>query len=152
MPIAMEGDHLLPAGRETVWRLLNDPEVLRACVPGCEELTQTSPTSYDAVARIKIGPVKARFRGKVRLEDIDAPAGCRIVGEGDGGVSGFASGGAAVRLTEEGAQTRLTYEAEANVGGKLAQIGGRLIGGAAKKLSDQFFAAFAEQVAQRAEA
>ena len=109
MPIAMEGDHLLPAGRDTVWRLLNDPEVLRACVPGCEELTQTSPTSYDAVARIKIGPVKARFRGKVRLEDIDAPAGCRIVGEGDGGVSGFASGGAAVRLTEEAGQTRLTY-------------------------------------------
>ena len=142
----------IDAPRARVYEALNDPEILRRCIPGCERLEREAEDALTARVVLKIGPVKARFRGKVRLEDIDAPAGCRIVGEGDGGVSGFASGGAVVRLAEEGAQTRLTYQAEANVGGKLAQIGGRLIGGAAKKLSDQFFAAFAEQVARRAEA
>ena len=143
----MKGEYRIPASRETVWQALNDPDVLRACIPGCQELEQTSETSFAATVKTKVGPVSATFKGAVELEDIDPPAGYRIQGEGTGGVAGFAKGGASVRLAEDGGETVLTYDAEARVGGKLAQIGSRLIAGTARKLADQFFGNFAEHVA-----
>ena len=143
----MKGEYRIPASRETVWQALNDPDVLRACIPGCQELEQTSETSFAATVKTKVGPVSATFKGEVELEDIDPPAGYRIQGEGTGGVAGFAKGGASVRLAEDGGETVLTYDAEARVGGKLAQIGSRLIAGTARKLADQFFGNFAEHVA-----
>ena len=136
----MKGEYRIPASRETVWQALNDPDVLRACIPGCQELERTSETSFAATVKTKVGPVSATFKGEVELEDIDPPAGYRIQGEGKGGVAGFAKGGASVRLAEDGAETVLTYDAEARVGGKLAQIGSRLIAGTARKLADQFSA------------
>lgn len=143
----MKGEYRIPACRETVWQALNDPDVLRACIPGCQELERTSETSFAATVKTKVGPVSATFKGEVELEDIDPPAGYRIQGEGKGGVAGFAKGGASVRLAEDGAETVLTYDADARVGGKLAQIGSRLIAGTARKLADQFFGNFAEHVA-----
>ena len=143
----MKGEYRIPASRETVWQALNDPDVLRACIPGCQELERTSETSFAATVKTKVGPVSATFKGEVELEDIDPPAGYRIQGEGKGGVAGFAKGGASVHLAEDGGVTVLTYDAEAKVGGKLAQIGSRLIAGTARKLADQFFGNFAEHVA-----
>ncbi len=142
----MNGEYRIPASRETVWQALNDPDVLRACIPGCRELERTSDTSFAATVKAKVGPVSATFTGEVQLEDIDPPAGYRIQGEGKGGVAGFAKGGATVRLAEDGGETVLTYDADAKVGGKLAQIGSRLIAGTARKLADQFFGNFAEHV------
>lgn len=150
MAINMVGEALLPAEKALVWEMLNDPEVLRACIPGCESLEKQSETEMSAVARVKLGPVKARFKGKVTLQDIDAPNGYKLVGEGNGGVSGFAKGGAAVRLDEAEGGTMLRYEAEAQVGGKLAQVGARLIDGVAKKMADEFFSKFAAEVEARA--
>ncbi|WP_417209716.1 CoxG family protein [Antarctobacter sp.] len=149
MAIDMSGEALLPAEKAVVWEMLNDPEVLQACIPGCEELERTSDNGFAAVARVKIGPVKARFKGAVTLEDMDPPNGYRIVGSGEGGVAGFAEGGATVRLEEAEGGTLLKYEASAKVGGKLAQIGNRLVGGVAKKMADQFFANFEEAVKAR---
>ena len=143
----MSGEYRIPASRETVWQALNDPDVLRACIPGCQELERTSDTGFAATVKAKVGPVSATFKGEVELRDIDPPAGYRIQGEGKGGVAGFAKGGASVRLAEDGAETVLTYEADAQVGGKLAQIGSRLIAGTARKMADQFFGSFAEHVA-----
>ena len=143
----MSGEYRIPASRETVWQALNDPEVLRACIPGCQELERTSDTGFAATVKAKVGPVSATFKGEVELEDIDPPAGYRIQGEGKGGVAGFAKGGANVRLAEDGSETILTYDADAKVGGKLAQIGSRLIAGTARKMADQFFGTFAEHVA-----
>lgn len=143
----MSGEYRIPASRETVWQALNDPDVLRACIPGCQELERTSDTGFAATVRARVGPVSATFKGEVALEDIDPPAGYRIQGEGKGGVAGFAKGGANVRLAEDGGETILTYDADAKVGGKLAQIGSRLIAGTARKMADQFFGAFAEHVA-----
>lgn len=143
----MSGEYRIPASRETVWQALNDPDVLRACIPGCQELERTSATGFAATVKAKVGPVSATFTGEVELEDIDPPAGYRIQGEGKGGVAGFAKGGANVRLAEDGGETVLTYDADAKVGGKLAQIGSRLIAGTARKLADQFFGNFAEHVA-----
>jgi uncharacterized protein len=138
----MSGEYVIAAPRETVWAALNDAEVLKACIPGCDELTKTSDTTMEAKVTQKIGPVKARFAGAVELVNIDAPAGYTIRGEGKGGVAGFAKGSADVSLTEDPGGTKLSYTAHAEVGGKLAQLGGRLINATAKKLADQFFQNF----------
>jgi len=143
----MTGEQLIPAPREAVWQALNDPEVLKASIPGCETLTKTSDTSFEAKVKAKVGPVSASFTGAVTLSNIDPPKGYTISGEGKGGVAGFAKGGADVRLEEaEGNQTRLFYDVKAQVGGKLAQIGSRLIEGTAKKLAGEFFENFAQHV------
>ena len=148
MAMTMSGEHQLAAPRQTVWQKLNDAEVLKACIPGCEELNKLSDTEFQAVATTKIGPVKARFKGKVHLTDLDPPNGYRISGEGDGGVAGFAKGGATVALSEKDGGTLLSYNVEAQIGGKLAQLGQRLVAGTAKKIADEFFRNFAEAVAQ----
>lgn len=142
----MTGEYRIPAPREAVWRALNDPAVLKQSIAGCEELTKVSDTELTARVHAKVGPVSARFSGKVTLSDIDPPNGYTIAGEGQGGVAGFAKGGAKVRLTEEGGQTVLRYEATAQVGGKLAQIGSRLIDSTARKMADDFFGKFATAV------
>ncbi|OYW59574.1 MAG: carbon monoxide dehydrogenase [Rhizobiales bacterium 12-68-15] len=150
MALEMSGSYELPVPRERVWTALNDPEMLKRCIPGCEELEQLSPTELRAVVVAKVGPVKARFKGKVTLEDLEAPASYRIVGEGDGGIAGFAKGGAKVELTETQTGTTLVYTAEAQIGGKLAQLGQRLVAGTAKKTADEFFRNFAEAMAGEA--
>ena len=146
MAMTMNGEVQLAAPRAAVWAKLNDPEVLKLCIPGCETLEKLSDTEFQAAATNKIGPVKARFKGKVRLSDLDPPNGYRISGEGDGGVAGFAKGGATVALAEKDGGTLLTYNVEAQIGGKLAQLGQRLISGASKKMADEFFAKFAGAV------
>jgi len=144
----LTGEYELAASREAVWQALNDPEVLEACIPGCESFEQLSPTQFAAVAVAKVGPVKARFKGQVELSDIVTNEGYRITGEGKGGAAGFARGGALVSLKSvDAGTTTLSYEVEANVGGKLAQVGQRLIGGAAKKLADKFFQNFSDHLA-----
>jgi carbon monoxide dehydrogenase subunit G len=146
--MTMTGEVQLAAPRHTVWKMLNNPEVLKTCIPGCESLEMLSETEFEAVAVNKVGPVKARFKGKVRLLDLDPPNGCRIAGEGDGGIAGFAKGGANVTLEDgEGGTTILRYDVEAQIGGKLAQLGQRLVNGVAKKLADKFFEQFAEAAA-----
>ena len=142
----LTGDYRIPAPREAVWAALNNPEILKACIPGCEELNKTSDTEMVAKVIAKIGPVKAAFGGRVTLSDIDPPNGYTITGEGQGGAAGFAKGGAKVRLeaVDGGAATVLHYAADAQIGGKLAQIGSRLVEGTARKLADEFFAAFAQ--------
>jgi uncharacterized protein len=143
MAMTMTGEYQLPVPRETVWAKLNDPETLKACIPGCESLEKTSDTAFQAVATIKIGPVKAKFTGNVTLSDLDPPNGYKISGQGEGGVAGFAKGGATVTLAPKDGGTLLSYSVEAQVGGKIAQIGQRLINGAAKKMADDFFQKFA---------
>ncbi|WP_306145472.1 carbon monoxide dehydrogenase subunit G [Roseibium sp. MMSF_3412] len=147
----ISGTRLIPAGREKVWQALNDPEVLKACIPGCESLEKTSDTEMNASVTSKIGPVKAKFKGAVTLENINAPESYTIVGEGKGGVAGFAKGAADVRLEDADGGTLLTYEAKAQVGGKLAQLGSRLIDSTAKKMAEDFFTKFSETVADQAE-
>ncbi|MEX2455090.1 MAG: carbon monoxide dehydrogenase subunit G [Rhodospirillaceae bacterium] len=142
----MTGEYRIPAPREKVWEALNDPEVLKKCIPGCQELNKDSETELSAKVKSKVGPVSATFTGKVTLSDIDPPKGYRISGEGTGGVAGFAKGGAVVNLVEDGAETVLTYNATAQVGGKLAQIGSRLIDSTAKKMANEFFGKFASEV------
>jgi carbon monoxide dehydrogenase subunit G len=142
----MSGSHRIPAKREKVWEALNDPEILKACIPGCESLEKTSETEMTAAVTSKIGPVKAKFKGAVTLENINPPESYTIVGEGKGGVAGFAKGSADVSLTEEGDETVLSYEAKAQVGGKLAQLGSRLIDSTAKKMAEDFFTKFTEMV------
>ena len=142
----VSGSATLHAPREKVWAALNNPEVLKACIPGCETLEVTGENEFAAVATNKIGPVKARFKGKVRLTDLDPPNSYKISGEGDGGIAGFAKGGAVVALADKDGGTLLTYNVEAQIGGKLAQLGQRLINGSAKKLADEFFANFAKAV------
>jgi carbon monoxide dehydrogenase subunit G len=146
MAVTMTGEVVLPADRATVWARLNDAETLRAAIPGCESLDKLSDTEMQAVAKIKIGPVSARFKGKVNLTDLDPPNSYRISGQGDGGIAGFAKGGATVQLSDHEGGTLLKYDVEAQIGGKLAQLGQRLINGAAKKMADDFFARFAEAV------
>ena len=146
MAVTMSGEVQLSAPREEVYRKLNDPAVLKASIPGCEQLDKISDTEFYAIATLKIGPVKARWKGRVRLSDLDPPNGYKISGEGEGGVAGFAKGGANVSLREDGAGTVLAYNVDAQIGGKLAQLGQRLINGAAKKMADDFFARFAEAV------
>jgi uncharacterized protein len=145
MAVTMSGEVVLPADKAVVWAHLNDAETLRASIPGCESLEKLSDTDLKAVAKVRIGPVSARFKGKVTLSDMDPPNSYRISGQGDGGVAGFAKGGANVRLVDDaGGGTRLAYEVDAQVGGKIAQLGGRLIDSTAKKLADEFFANFAK--------
>jgi carbon monoxide dehydrogenase subunit G len=148
MAMTMSGEVQLAANRETVWAKLNDPVVLKSCVPGCEQLDKVSDTEFQAIASIKVGPVKARWKGKVRLSDLDPPNGYKISGEGEGGVAGFAKGGATVALADKDGGTLLSYNVEAQIGGKLAQLGQRLINSAAKKTADDFFANFAKAVQQ----
>lgn len=143
----MNGSYDITAPREAVWAALNDVEVLKACIPGCESITKHSDTELEATVSAKVGPVKAKFTGVVTLSDMDPPNGYTISGEGKGGAAGFAKGGAKVSLVEAGAGTTLSYEVKANVGGKLAQIGSRLINSTAKKMADQFFSKFSAEAA-----
>ncbi|MEM9683485.1 MAG: carbon monoxide dehydrogenase subunit G, partial [Pseudomonadota bacterium] len=128
----MTGEYRIPAPREAVWKALNDPDVLKQCIPGCEEIDKKSDTEFAAKVTAKVGPVKAKFGGEVQLSDLDPPNGYTISGEGTGGAAGFAKGGAKVALAEDGAETVLSYTVNATVGGKLAQIGSRLIDSTAK--------------------
>jgi len=146
MAMNMTGEVQLPASRETVWAMLNEPAVLKSCIPGCESLDKDSDNEFRAVATIKIGPVKARWKGKVRFSNLDPPNSYRISGEGDGGVAGFAKGGAKVSLANKNGGTVLSYNVEAQIGGKLAQLGQRLINSVAKKTADDFFGNFAAAV------
>ena len=146
MAIAMDGKVLLPATKSQVWAHLIDPEILKKCIPGCERLERKDDNSLSATAKMKIGPVSAKFNGSVTFSDIDPPNGYKITGEGEGGIAGFARGSAAVKLDEEEGGTLLTYVVEVQIGGKIAQLGQRLITGTARKLSEQFFADFANAV------
>jgi len=145
----MHGQQHIPASRETVWQALNDPEILKVCIPGCQELTKSSDTDMTAVAVIKVGPVSARFQGAVTLSDLDPPNGYKISGEGQGGVAGFAKGTAVVRLEAVPDGTLLHYDVNAQIGGKLSQLGGRLIDATAKKMSGLFFEKFAAEILAR---
>ena len=140
------GQVLIPAPQKKVWDALNDKDILAQCIPGCEQIEQISPTELRATVKAKIGPVSASFKGQVTLSEQNPPNSYRISGEGSGGAAGFAKGGASVSLASEGDQTRLSYEVDASIGGKLAQIGQRLVDGAAKKMADEFFTAFAALV------
>jgi uncharacterized protein len=143
----MTGERRIAAPREAVWAALNDPEILRSCIPGCETLVKESDTDLKATASVKIGPIAAKFAGKVQLLDLDPPNGYRIAGEGQGGVAGFAKGGAVVKLAPDGAGTILSYDVKAQVGGKIAQLGARLIDATAKQMADAFFDRFAARLA-----
>lgn len=140
----MNGEYRIAASRERVWQALNDPDILRQSIPGCEELTSLSPTELEAAAKAKIGPVSARFKGKVTLSNLNPPESYTLSGEGTGGAAGFAKGEAQVTLVEDGTTTILRYAVKASVGGKLAQVGQRLVDGAARKMADEFFDRFAE--------
>jgi carbon monoxide dehydrogenase subunit G len=143
----MTGERRIPAPRARVWEALNNPDVLKAALPGCELLEKEDDDKLKAVVAVKIGPISARFNGKVQLLDLDAPNSYRIEGEGQGGVAGFAKGGAAVKLVDDGAGTLLTYDVKAQVGGKIAQLGARLIDASAKQMADAFFNNFSAAVA-----
>src|SRR5437016_6704638 len=141
------GRYVIPAQPQAVWDALNDPSILQVCVPGCQSLTRTEDHRFDAVATLRIGPVKANFKAVIRQSDLDPPRRCVLKGEGQGGVAGFARGEAEVTLAQEGEATMLSYIARANIGGKLAQVGQRLLDSAAKQIADDFFARFAAQIA-----
>lgn len=142
---------VINAPREAVYAALNDPEVLKQCIPGCEDLTRVSDTELEAKVVLKVGPVKARFSGDVQLNTDDAPGKFSLEGQGNGGTAGFAKGGADVTLVEDGENTILSYEAKADIGGKLAQLGSRLVQSTAKKLAAKFFKSFAEVMDQDTE-
>jgi uncharacterized protein len=142
----MKGEQLIPAPQQTVWNGLNDPETLKACVPGCEEIKPVGDNEYQVLMVARVGPVSAKFKGKLTLSDIQPPNSYAIAFEGQGGAAGFAKGGAKVSLSTEGMTTRLAYDVKASVGGKLAQIGSRLIDAAAKKVADDFFRNFNERM------
>src|SRR3954454_4086874 len=147
----MTGEHQIKAPRPAVWAALNDPAVLKQSIAGCEELVKTSDTEFQAQVTAKVGPVKAKFSGKVTLSELDPPNGYTITGEGSGGAAGFAKGGAKVALEDApGGGTLLKYEVNAQIGGKLAQIGSRLVDGAARKMADEFFTAFTSVVEEQA--
>ena len=142
----MSGEHEIAAPRETVWAALNDPEVLKACIPGCQEIEKTGDTEFSARVKAKVGPVNATFDGNVSLSNINPPESYTISGEGSGGAAGFAKGGADVSLADQGETTKLSYKVHAQVGGKLAQLGQRLIQSTANKYAKQFFDNFKQQV------
>lgn len=148
----LEGSRIIAADRETVWAALNDPVVLKACINGCQELEKTSDTTFEATVKQKVGPVSATFKGAVELSDMNPPESYRISGSGKGGAAGHASGGADVKLTDVEGGTELTYDVDAKVGGKIAQLGSRLIDGFAKKMADQFFETFQKVVEGEPEA
>ena len=138
----LAGEQIIHAPRQKVWAALNDPTILSRCIPGCEEVNRLSDTETQARVQIKVGPVRARFGGKILMSDIEAPDRCRLTFEGAGGAAGFAKGSSMVELADSGADTRLRYSVQAAVGGKLGQIGGRLIDASARKMADEFFTAF----------
>lgn len=142
----LSGEYVIPASKQAVWEALNDPMVLKACIPGCQSFDSTDENEFTAQVTAKVGPVKAKFKGKVTLSDLNPPTSYRISGEGQGGPAGFARGGALVSLADGNDGTILTYEVDATVGGKLAQIGQRLIDSTAKKMADDFFGAFSEHL------
>jgi len=142
----MNGSQRIEASREAVYAALNDVDVLRQCIPGCESIEKTSDNEMNAKVTLRVGPVKASFTGKVTLSDLDPPNGYTISGEGSGGMAGFAKGGAKVDLVPDGDATMLNYDVKAEIGGKIAQLGSRLIDGTAKKLAGDFFARFSEIV------
>lgn len=143
----MTGEQLIAAPQQATWEALNDPDVLKACVPGCESITLVNPNEYQVQMTARVGPVSAKFRGRLSLSDIKPPHSYALAFEGQGGPAGFAKGGAQVKLIPEKDQTRLVYDVKANVGGKLAQIGSRLVDAAARKVADDFFRNFNEKVA-----
>jgi carbon monoxide dehydrogenase subunit G len=143
----MSGEQLIPASQQTVWQALNDPQMLKACVPGCDSIEPTGENAYQVLMVARVGPVSAKFKGKLTLSDIHPPQSYSIAFEGQGGAAGFAKGGAQVRLSPEADKTKLAYDVKASVGGKLAQIGSRLVDAAAKKIADDFFRNFNEKVA-----
>lgn len=147
MAVNMEGEERIEAPLQKVWEALNDPEILKECIPGCESLEMKSPTEMAATVSLKIGPIKAKFAGEVELKNLKPPHSYTIAGEGKGGVAGFAKGGADVNLAEDGPDaTILTYTAKADVGGKMAQLGSRLIQSTSKKLAGKFFSDFNDKV------
>jgi carbon monoxide dehydrogenase subunit G len=141
----LTGEQILQAPRARVWAALNDAEILKRCIPGCQEITKVSDTEFTAKVGLAVGPVKATFNGRVTLSDMDPPNGYKISGEGQGGVAGFGKGSAIVKLSDDPAGTKLNYNADAAVGGKLAQIGSRLVEATARKLADEFFSRFAKE-------
>lgn len=143
----MSGEQLIPASQADTWKGLNDPEVLKACIPGCETIDRVSDTEYAIGMTARIGPVAAKFKGKLKISDLDPPNSYSIAFEGQGGAAGFGKGGAKVQLAPQGGGTRLVFQVKANVGGKLAQIGSRLIDAAAGKISNDFFNAFNAKMA-----
>ena len=145
----MTGEQLIQASQADTWAALNDPEMLKACVPGCESIEKHSDTDFTVLMTARVGPVSAKFKGKMTLLNVQAPDTYSISFEGQGGVAGFAKGGADVALAPEGAGTKLSYKAKANVGGKLAQIGSRLVDAAANKVANEFFSAFNEKMAAK---
>jgi carbon monoxide dehydrogenase subunit G len=147
----MHGELRIPAPRQQVWEKLNDPETLKICIPGCESVEKVSDTEFTAKVVARVGPVKASFSGKVTLTDLNPPAGYTISGEGTGGVAGFAKGSAKVSLDDAGAETVLRYGVQAQVGGKLAQIGSRLIDATSRKMADEFFSKFMSVMSPQAD-
>ncbi len=145
----LTGRYPIPASPDLVWDALNDPDTLRTCIPGCESVEKIGPTDFLATATLKIGPMKATFTGKIALTELDAPRRCVVRGDGQGGAAGFAKGEAEVLLADDGAGTVLTYAAKAQIGGKLAQIGQRLVDGAARQIADDFFGRFTAALARR---
>ena len=143
----MKGEQLIVASQADTWAALNDPEILKACIPGCESIERVTDSEYAVQMTARVGPVAAKFKGKLTLSDLKPPQSYSIAFEGQGGVAGFGKGGAQVQLAPEGDATRLSYQVKASVGGKLAQIGSRLVDAAARKLADDFFTAFNEKVA-----
>ena len=144
----MTGEQLIPLPQAATWAALNDPDVLKDCIPGCESITRTGDNEYEVLMTAKVGPVSAKFKGKLTLSDIQPPNSYSIAFEGQGGAAGFAKGGAHVRLSAQGEATRLAYDVKASVGGKLAQIGSRLIDAAARKVADDFFRNFNQKVGE----
>jgi carbon monoxide dehydrogenase subunit G len=143
----MTGEQQIAAPRQKVWEALNDPQVLAACIPGCQSLEKEGDDRFAAIAEVKIGPIGARFKGAVALSDLDAPNGYTITGQGSGGIAGSAKGGAKVRLSDNGGGTLLSYEVDAEVAGRMAQLGGPIIDATAKQLAGKFFSKFNEVVA-----
>lgn len=144
----MTGEQLIPLTQTATWDALNDPAVLKDCVPGCESIERISDNEYEVVLTVKVGPVSAKFKGKMTVTDADPPRAYTLSFEGQGGVAGFAKGEAKVALTPENSATRLAYSAKANVGGKLAQVGARLIDAVARQLAGKFFEAFNHRASQ----
>ena len=142
----MTGEQFIPQSQDVTWKALNDTSVLKDCIPGCESIEQTGDNEYQLVMIAKVGPVSAKFKGRMTLSDIDAPQSYRLVFEGQGGVAGFAKGEASVNLSPQDGGTKLAYAVKAMIGGKLAQVGSRLIDGVAKKIAGEFFTAFNARV------